>query len=213
MDKDKKQAIIFDMDGVLIASERAKFDFLQDEARKIGLHLKDSLFPKILGQTAKNFLEENNFNNETIHFLLDKFKNEYLENIIEYAPPIKITNDFIKNYKGNKKIAIVSSGYQKVNEKILEAFELIDYVSLMISREQVSQIKPNPEAYLNAAKILGIDPQECIVVEDSSTGVIAANAASMPCYVFLNSYAKKDDFKGLHVAGFIQTLDDFNEIA
>lgn len=206
------KAIIFDMDGVIVTGDTARFNFLKKSYEKVGLTLDDALFPKIIGVTFKTFLAESDIEPEKKVVLLDMFQKEYLDKITEHISPINVTIDFIKNYSGPKKLAIASNGFQKVNETIAKKFGFYECLSAIVSNEAVGQSKPHPAVYLKTAEILGVALDNCIAIEDSIVGVQSAINASMDCFVFLNSQNKKNDFSGMPIAGFIETAEDLNKI-
>lgn len=206
------KAVIFDMDGVLIDSELPKFRFLQNAFRKNGKQLDDSLFPKIIGKAAKHFLEEQLTDPKEIEMYANIFKEDYLANITQYVKPIPTTVSFIKQYAGKIKFAIVSNGFSSVNEIIAKYIGIYPYISIILSREQVKQMKPHSEIYLKSLKLLRMNSSDCIAIEDSMTGIESAIKASIPCYVFLNTYNHIENFKNIPVAGFIKSIDDLIRI-
>ena len=206
------KAIILDVDGVIVTGDTARFDFLKKSYEKVGLTLDDTLFPKIIGVTFKNFLSQTEINPDKKAVLLDMFQKEYLDKITEHVSPINTTINFIKNYSGPKKLAIASNGFQNVNETLTKKFGIYEKLSAIVSNEKVEHPKPHPDIYLKTAKILGVDPLNCIAVEDSVVGAQAAISANMSCYIFLNSQNKKGDFLDMPISGFLESNEDLNKI-
>ena len=207
------KAIIFDMDGVIITGDTARFKFLKQSYEKVGLSLDDNLFPKIIGVTFKNFLTETNTDSAKKAVLLDMFQKGYLNKITKYVSPISTTVNFIKNYRGPKKLAVASNGFQKINEIIAKKIGIYRYLSAMVSHEAVINPKPDPAIYLKTAKILGVNPKNCVAIEDSVIGARAAIEASMSCFIFINSCNNKNDFSGMKISGFVEKPEDFNKIS
>ncbi len=83
--------------------------------------------------------------------------------------------------QGGCRTALASMSYRGQVTRILDAIGLADQFEVILSREDVEQPKPAPEIYLLAARLLDIRPEECLVIEDSPTGVQAAVAARMSC--------------------------------
>lgn len=102
------KALIFDFDGVLVLSEQARFNVLQQSAQKYGVHIDNDLFKDIIGRTTKYFFSVSLPNiDETI---LDKIRadytKEYKDKIVDHATPVTATIDFIRGYTGPKLLAV-----------------------------------------------------------------------------------------------------------
>lgn len=210
--ENKVEAIIFDMDGVIIDSEEAKFKFLQKLFKEKGLNLKKELFPQLIGIRVSDFLNSLSLDSHLKNTILKQFKNVFLKNKIKFIKPIKENINFIKKYKGNKKLAIVSNGNNKSNKDIAKYLKINKKISLIISSNRTKFPKPHPYVYLKAAKILNVDPHNCIVIEDSIVGVESATRASMNCCVFLNNYNKRADFKKYKIYKFIKNKKDLYDL-
>ena len=94
----------------------------------------------------------------------------------------------------------------------MKHFGVYDKFASIVCKEDVMRHKPDPEIYLISAKALGVDSRECIAIEDSVVGAQAALNARMECYVLLNGYNSQSEFSNLPIAGFINKLQDFENI-
>lgn len=205
-------ALIFDMDGVIVESEKAKFFFLKKILNNFGIQLNDDQFQKLVGRSVQAFIAEylqEPILEEKIWYL---FKKDYLERITDYISPVQPIVEFIKEYKGSVKIGIASSGIQKINEKIAKHFGIIGNLSVIVSREFVTKLKPAPDLYLKAAELLNVNPIDCIAIEDTVVGAQSALDAKMRCYIFLNDYNQKEEFTRLNISGFIKNKKDIINI-
>jgi beta-phosphoglucomutase-like phosphatase (HAD superfamily) len=72
--------------------------------------------------------------------------------------------------------------------------DLADRFSLLLAGDMVKAKKPSPEIYNTAAEELGVSPEECLVIEDSRNGLVAADAAGMKCLVTVSGYTRDEDF-------------------
>ncbi|MGH7856975.1 MAG: HAD family hydrolase, partial [Candidatus Binatia bacterium] len=79
---------------------------------------------------------------------------------------------------------------------VLERFGLRRHFDVVVGREDYARDKPAPDAFLRAAELLGVEPPECVVIEDSYKGLTAARAARMCCIVVPNDYTRAGDFRG-----------------
>ena len=84
----------------------------------------------------------------------------------------------------NIKIAVASSASHHRIKAILEIIKLDDKFEVIISADHIKNSKPHPEIYLMAAKTLGVDPNDCVAIEDATNGVKSARAAGMKVIAF-----------------------------
>lgn len=177
-----KQAVIFDMDGVLVETEyfyfkrRMKFfDELKIEppTRKIQdfIGLSNDMIWNMLVPEDKKERKA----------LREKYVNFSKKHEISFSdvlnPSVKELFSRLKNKK--IKIAIASSSERKDILKMLEQCELSTYVDFVISGEECTQSKPDPEIYIKAVKALGLLEAEVLAVEDSTLGIRAAKSAGL----------------------------------
>jgi len=107
-----------------------------------------------------------------------------VEKELELMPGLLESLELFK--KHHYKLAIASSGAKKYVELVLHKFHMKDYFDSVITGDDVTKGKPNPEAYLVTAKKLGIPPSECLVLEDATKGIQAAKAAGCLCIAIRN---------------------------
>ena len=125
---------------------------------------------------------------------------DFLQNIIDYKPQAEI---LIKKLKEkNFTLAITTTTkrtnmdiYRTLNKNILGKASLDKYFDLIYTREDVSEIKPNPEVYLKTMQTLHAKPEECIVFEDSLIGIEAAKAAAIEVIAIYDKYSSADTEK------------------
>jgi len=206
------KALIFDMDGVIVESERPKFLFLKKVFNDFKIQLEDDQFQKLVGRSVLTFLAEYLQKPTLEDKIWQIFQKDYLERITEYVSPIQPIVEFIKEYEGPIQIGIASSGIQKINEKMARHFGIIENVSIIVSREAVDKLKPAPDLYLKAAELLNVNPVDCIAIEDTIIGAQSALGAKMRCFIFLNGYNKKEKFINLDISGFIKNKKDVKDI-
>ncbi len=185
------KAVIFDMDGVIIDSEPMHTKVVLDVLSSYQVHLTPAELDRFAGMT--------------MHSVNSALKSEYdiqapLEEIIacEIKGMIRHTLEDpqqpidgireILNYLEKNRIpaAVASSSPKELVQAVVSRLELDDYFKFLLSGENVTQSKPHPEIYLQAAARLNIDPADCLVIEDSKNGTIAAKEAGMTCIGFQN---------------------------
>ena len=181
-----KKGFIFDLDGVIV--DTAKYHFLawKKLANDIGIDFTETQNEQLKGVSRVRSLEKIlSWGNKTISQdefmeLMAKKNNDYLSYIAkmdesEILPDVpKILNYLIKDQQP------ISLGSASKNARqILEKVNLISNFNAIVDGNDVSNAKPDPEVFLNAAKLLEVAPENCIVFEDSLAGVQAANNGSM----------------------------------
>nr|WP_319940816.1 HAD-IA family hydrolase [Xenorhabdus sp. psl] len=124
---------------------------------------------------------------------------------LSQVKPISGAVDFIKTIPAGR-MAIVTSGAKKISmQSIISAG--IPVPDIMVTSEDISRGKPDPEPYLKAAGILGVQPSECLVFEDADSGIQSALAAGMSVIVIgtnsqslsSNGIVRLDNYEGLNV--------------
>ena len=205
-------AVIFDLDGVLIDSEP--------------LHcLADNQLLKDLGiDTPENYFDR--FTGLTDSAMWGAIKTDYLitksiDELKLMQVPIKLkllqegdykaisgTVELLEEIKKRHlPIAIASSSPRRFIEAVVQKIGIAQYIVTIVSGEEVEQSKPEPDIFLKAARLLNVNPSECLVVEDSKSGTIAAKKAGMKCIGYQNLNSGNQD---LSEADFI--VNDIKEI-
>jgi HAD superfamily hydrolase (TIGR01509 family) len=208
------KAIIFDLDGVIVLSDPGQFAVLQEVFRKKGLSLPRRTFPQLIGRTTHTFLEslEPLLKRELVEEMYGEYKKEFSGHLLRYITPLSPTVKFIARYQGASKLGLASMSPMETIIAETKHFKIYKKFHVIVSRDEITKHKPDPEIYLRTAEKLGVKPADCAVVEDSVVGVQAARRAGMPCYVFLNGINRKSAFSRFKIAGFIKTLHDYRRL-
>jgi HAD superfamily hydrolase (TIGR01509 family) len=209
------KAIIFDMDGVILDSE---FHW-----KKAELTLFQKLLPswtkadqqKIMGLNVHDTYRKlaNDYGLSLAHMeFLSRVEGIALEVYRKKADLMPDFVEFIKNIKSKKiPTALASSSLRQWIDIALKRFEIEMYFDFVVSNEDLDVPgKPAPDIYLYTAKKLGIKPADCLVIEDSKNGVMAAKAAGMYCVGFRNGFNKKQDLSSadVEIEGFKNMNND-----
>ena len=179
--KQKYQAIIFDLDGVIIDSMKLHVKLEKAVCKKYRISAPASIWRKFIGWKIEEIFKYlvTNYSEKEIdikQMVRDKVTRLKLANkkIREVAGAIK----FVKQARHIlKKTVLVTSSEKEFTDLILKKFNLKDSFDLVITAKDFSRGKPDPEAYLKAVKLLKVKPGECIVIEDADNGIISAKAA------------------------------------
>lgn len=178
------KAVIFDMDGVLIDTEPLSDFYYYEVLKKKGVTVTIEDFEVLRGANHKTFWvyfsekyniphpseeEKHQMRREYITFLKTK-KPEPFPGLVKLLEGLK---------KKGIKLAIGSSASKyRIGEQV-KILKLTKYFKTIVSGEEVKHGKPHPEIYLKAAEKLGVDPENCVAVEDAKNGVESAKGAGM----------------------------------
>lgn len=177
-----KKAVIFDMDGVLIDSEMFYFNRRMAFFDSIGIEPGTREFKNFIGLSDKSLWEVLVPNDKTKRKeLKEKYFNYRKNNIIDFRKVLnKSAKYVIAKLKDNDiKVAIASSSEKQEILRMVKECDLDKYIDFIISGEECSESKPNPEIYNKAIKTLDLLTREVIAVEDSELGIAAAKAANI----------------------------------
>ncbi len=178
-------AIIWDFDGVIFDSAPMHLTAYKQAFSRLGLEISDKDYYENDGLGAQEtFKRISKEYHKPLNFLEwhGLKKKTYQELIKSEALPIKGVEKIIKAiHKDNIKQAIASSSNKDDLIGVLKKLNLYQYFDIILTQEDVSKGKPNPEIFIKAAEKLKIKPQNCLVFEDSIYGIKAAKQAGMKC--------------------------------
>ena len=174
--------IIFDMDGLMFDIESIFIKAWDYAGEKIGIGKAGYMTMKTLGmsiQMSKKFWVEE-FGNKYDEDLLRKYTKEFLQKYYsENSVPIKQglyeLLEFLKQH--NYKLGVASSSPRWEVENHLRDAKIYEYFHSIVCGDMISKSKPEPEIYLKACELLGEIPENCIALEDSKNGLLAAYSA------------------------------------
>jgi len=192
------QAIVFDMDGVIIDSEPVQCQIAIDVLRSFGGEPREHELYEFIGVTNRamwSTLKERHNLDATLEEILERHQ-EYKKRYFFDArlEPIDGIGELVRNAAGRGlKIALATSSPRFLAEHILESTGLMPFFNAVVTADDITRSKPDPEIYLKAADLLGIDPAFCVAVEDAELGIKAARDAGMRVITFLNPNSGKQD--------------------
>ncbi len=174
-----KKAVIFDMDGLMIDSERVTYNEYVKKLAQLGHHdFTEELYRNCLGKNKPGICQVfiDHYGQDfpmtevwdDVHVWID-------ESLRQYVPKKKGLVELLEYLKANnyKTIVATSSGRARVDE-ILKNGNLTEYFDDSICGDEVTYGKPHPEIFLTACQKLDVKPEEALVLEDSEAGILAA---------------------------------------
>jgi HAD superfamily hydrolase (TIGR01509 family) len=191
-------AIIFDMDGVIINSEKLWAERETDFVQTLIPSFPKSAQQKLLGRSTlgvfKFLRAEFNLTLPEQEFLKE-YKKFGLKNIYEKCKLISNILVVLQKISQQKKIALASSSPRVWIEKIFERFNLEKFFNVVVSADDINgKGKPAPDIFLYAAKKLKVKPKKCLVIEDSENGILAGKRANMTVFGFRNGWNHDQNF-------------------
>ena len=188
----KIKAVIFDMDGLLIDSE--PFWRISEIAafKKLGYNFTDEMCQQTMGyrtdEVVQYWFEKMPWKNRSLkeveHDIIQGVQ-ELIQKEGKSLPGVISILNFFKN-KGLK-LALASSSNMYLINAVISKLEIEQYFDEICSAEHESYGKPHPAVFITVANKLGVEPQNCLVFEDSLMGTIAAKAAKMKCVAIPDS--------------------------
>ena len=175
------RAVIFDMDGVIVDSEAAylkrRLDFF-NRLGEIPEHTQLQDFVGLSNEAVWQQLVSDAKKRERLKRKYDQYQNENPIQYQKYLMPHVI--DFLEEiHVQKKKVALASASNPQHITLMLSQCQLSKYFDVVISGENVKRNKPFPDIYLKASEQLAVLPAECLVIEDSFNGILAAKRAKM----------------------------------
>jgi HAD superfamily hydrolase (TIGR01509 family) len=204
------KAIIFDMNGVIVDDEELHEIAFRRVLARLGIKFTKEDFKQMcLGRTDKEGFEKlkeaYNLKENLEDLLKDKLQ-IYLSlvdgNIKSFPGVIELINRLKNDYT----LALVTGAIRQDADLILNHFGIKNDFSVIITGDDISKSKPDPEPYLQVIKELGVSASDCLVIEDSLAGVRSAKSAGIKCVAVLTTHERDD----LQEADFI--ADTFEEV-
>lgn len=205
------KAVIFDMDGTVVETTMAHdlpvwTALFQDYNVKLSL----PVFQKFLGKKASEILKQ----------LVPEITDEQIETSLQkrdvllaqslHKKGLKTTPGFMNfllllQRKGIL-VALATGAGRKKLEAVCKYVPLEDYFPVIVTANDVARGKPHPDLFLRAAEKLGVDPKECIVVEDAHNGIEAAHASGMKVITITTTHPKNE------LLNADKIIDSFDEL-
>lgn len=186
------KAVIFDMDGVLIDSEKFWAQAELDVFSSYGVQVTEELAAQTRYMTTQEVTEFWYERFPWENFDASDLENKVVTRVIEMIQNQDCTmsgvQEFIKNLKNKEyKIGLATNAPLRVAHVVLEKLQVRDLFDTVHSSEFETHGKPHPAVYLTSAKNLGVSPEHCIAIEDSHSGLKAAKGAGMQTVIFTNN--------------------------
>jgi len=175
-------AVIFDLDGVLVDSERVWGSVREQLTRELGGHWHPGALRAMMGMSS---LEWSRYMHDDLDVPLPpaEISREVVKRVGRHyeddLPLIDGAVDAVQRLRRRWPLGLASSANREIIDRVLELAGLADDFAATVSSEEVPRGKPAPDVYLEAARRVGIEPTTAAGVEDSTNGLLAAKAAGL----------------------------------
>ncbi len=191
-------SVIFDMDGTLLDTQRIcipAWDFAGDNQglENVGRHM-----PAVCGMNEEawsSYLAERYPSIDLTTFKKDT-KDYVIKNLkVKFMPGIERLLKFLK--QNGIKIGLASGSSHEIINYYLNQLNSEDYFDVIVSGNDVEHSKPEPDIFLKTAELMGVNPSDCFVFEDSENGIRAGRAAGMKCVGIPDIVDFSDEVSGM----------------
>lgn len=207
------KAVLFDMDGVIVDTEPLHRKAYSKMFEEVGITVSDELYSSFTGQATLAICEKlvstfslNKSPNELVNIKRAHFK--YLfenDGSLQLLPGVlNLIQDY---YQNNITLVVASSASMENINRVFDRFDLNSYFVAKLSGADLEKSKPHPKIFIKAAQAANTDRAHCIVIEDSTNGIKAANSAGIFCVGFNSLHSKNQDYRQANVV-----VDNFNEL-
>jgi HAD superfamily hydrolase (TIGR01509 family) len=190
------EAVIFDLDGVIVRSEGIWAAAREEIAREHGGRWPEETARRMMGMSSK---EWSTFMHDELGVKLSPA--EISEAVVERLgeiyrrelPLIPGASEAVRRLADEWPLGLASSANRPIIELVFELTELSGFFSVVLSSEEVDRGKPAPDVYMEAASRLGVAPGAAVVIEDSTNGILAGKAAGMTVIAVPDAEYPPDD--------------------
>lgn len=191
------KAVIFDLNGVIIDDEKIHQKAWRQFYEKKGLNLtKNDYKQKVLGRTVKDTLEYL-YNYQLTEEELNQLASERIDIAIELVKnklklPDGLRKLLVLLNKNKIPLAIATSSRARYVDFVTDEAKIRKHFKFILTAQDVSRGKPHPEIYLKTAEKLEVYPNDCVVFEDSISGIMAAKKAGMKVIAITTTHTKTE---------------------
>jgi beta-phosphoglucomutase len=195
----KIKTVLFDMDGVIVDTEPVHKFAYEQLFEELNIEVSDTMYASFTGNSTRNVFQKLKVSfdlKEEIEDLILR-KRHLFNEAFDTKPDLELIEgvlDLIQSFhKQDFELIVASSASHSTINRVFKRFELDRYFSHKVSGEDFPKSKPDPAIFLHAAS-LSINPKEqCMVIEDSTNGVIAAKSADIYCIGYKSLNSKHQD--------------------
>ena len=191
------KALIFDMDGLMIDSERLYFQAEEDMAKKFGVQLREETLWKMMGtkpiEGLSIFVKDLKLpiSAQEALDMRNKIMKKKLQTELEPMPGLF---HILETFFNRLKLAVCTGAQGEFLDIVVDQLKIRNKFNVLQSSDGIKKGKPEPEIYLKTCEKLSLSPKECIVLEDSGNGTTAGKRAGCRVIAIPSEYTQSQDF-------------------
>ncbi|MCO5142518.1 MAG: HAD family phosphatase [Oligoflexia bacterium] len=179
------KAIIFDLDGTLVDTEKAAVSAIDQTFQEWGISLSPEVARSVAGRKweiafskLKPFFPKNVSDEEVAQKILD----QYQKNLVKGPPEVSGAREIVHLFSQFFRIALVTGSTKRQALFALNHLDVLDVFEHVLAAEDYVESKPSPEGYLKALSLMDLEPHEAVVFEDSEAGIQSAKNAGIKVF-------------------------------
>ena len=207
------KAVLFDMDGVIVDTEPLHRKAWYKTFEDFDIDMEDDIYESFTGQATEyvcNQIVENFGLDITPQHLMSckrKYFKDFFDNDADFDLLPGVRNLIEDLYQNGITLVLASSASMNTINWVFDRFGIRSFFKDKISGAELKASKPHPEIFQKAAKMADTPPEHCIVIEDSTNGILAAKRANIFTIGYNSKHSKNQDYS---LADFV--INDFNEV-
>ncbi len=208
------QTVIFDMDGVIVDTEPVHHFAYNQHFKQLNIEITPEMYASFTGNSTKNIFEKlkAHFNLKEDVTTLVETKRNLFNDAFDHKEDLYLlagVEDLIKDlYANGIQLVLASSSAHVTINRIFNRFHLQPYFTHIVSGEDFPKSKPHPAIFQQAAFLSGTPTENCIIIEDSTNGILAAKAAGIYCVGYDSLHSKMQDYSKADLV-----ISHFNELS
>lgn len=208
------KAVLFDLDGTLIDSmsvwKDIDIEFLGNYGIELPADLQNSIEGMSFTETADYFRKRFQFKEsvEEIKAIWNEMAYEHYTQFVKLKDGVLDFLSYLKSH--NIRTGISTSNSIELVQGVLKAKEIEPYFDVVVTACQVNAGKPSPDIYLETARLLNVEPKDCLVFEDIPMGIMAGKNANMKVCTIYDDFSKNQDIKKRSLADYY--INTFREV-
>ena len=194
------KAVLFDMDGVIVDTEPLHRKAYYKMFEELEMDVDDEFYSTFTGSSTKSVCERlvERFSPGFEWQDLAAMKRRYFKHYFDTDPDFDlipgVKNLIIHYFENGISLVLASSAHMNTINWVFEKFDLAKYFKTKISGADLRESKPHPEIFELAAEMSGQPKENCMVIEDSTNGIKAANAAGIFVAAYASEHSKLQDY-------------------